>query len=362
MKTLICLLTLIFIGKIVMSQDTIIKTDGSRLVTVVTEVETSLIKYKKYENRQTSPVYSIPKDQVSMIKYADGSKDVFNDSLPKNINHNNRYDDRTIEVNINKTQNTDNNNQNKPNDKLIKTNNSVAGTRYLYFGVRTSLSNKYNGGGFDSYWTNQFTYSTDGGVQLDEGAPSFKSIFVGFSTMLTSHDILNVEIQTEFALSHPLYNTAVFIDGSNGDMYFNLMNMNIAGQYLRGIDVNNKYQVGGELGLDLGLITGSELDNVYLSLASSTLTNISRTYSGSGFGGHFAAVGKMFFGVKKTFGLELRAGYRYLKTTANTTYSYLYTTGSSTFSSKAQSIDLDWSGAFVTAGIIIQIKKPPSRK
>ena len=57
------------------SQDVLILKSGEELKGKVIEVGTEEIKYKKSES---SPLYSIKKCDVTMIKYEDGSKDIFN--------------------------------------------------------------------------------------------------------------------------------------------------------------------------------------------------------------------------------------------------------------------------------------------
>ncbi|MEO6882384.1 MAG: hypothetical protein ABI199_00015 [Bacteroidia bacterium] len=345
MKHFFFVIALFLIGKTAMSQDTIVQTNGIKIIAVVQEVGTTEIKYKKYENRQTSPVYSIPKDQVSMIKYADGTKDVFNAGnsptgtrppvppvAPPPV--------KPIDA--------------PPPPQKPTTVVAAPKTHYLYFGVRASLFNSYNGGDIDSYWKNLFaseTASGDGGLQLDQGGPSFKSIFIGNSFKLSEVDNLNLEFQVDISASHAVYNTAVFLDGSNGDLYFNLLGMNLSGQYLRGLDPLDAFQAGGELGIDYGFLFGSENDNLYIGNAKTT-TNVIRTYSGNGFGLHVATVGKYFFGAQKTFGLEVRAGYRILSTDATSSFGY----------PTNNNMTISWSGTFVTAGIVVQIKAPTKRR
>lgn len=59
------------------AQDVIVMKNGDELNAVVLEVGTESIKYKKYDNQQ-GPTYSIDKTDVFMIRYENGSKDVFN--------------------------------------------------------------------------------------------------------------------------------------------------------------------------------------------------------------------------------------------------------------------------------------------
>jgi hypothetical protein len=54
----------------------IVKKNGDEIKAKVEEVLSAEIKYRKFEN-PTGPVYSIPKADVFMIRYENGSKDVF---------------------------------------------------------------------------------------------------------------------------------------------------------------------------------------------------------------------------------------------------------------------------------------------
>jgi hypothetical protein len=76
MKKLIILL-LSFSGFLsAFSQDEITLRNGETLKAKVVEVGLKDISYKKYEN-PTGPSYTLNKDQVFMIKYENGTKDVF---------------------------------------------------------------------------------------------------------------------------------------------------------------------------------------------------------------------------------------------------------------------------------------------
>ena len=341
-RNLICFLILLFVSKNVIAQDTIVQTNGTKIIAVVQEVGTTEIKYKKYETRQTSPVYTINRKAVTKIKYADGTKDEFIEGtntrdLPPPVKH---------EPDAEKY---------KPAGEPFKEplNKPTFKQKYVYFGLRASLLNDYSGGNLNSYWTTLFTGANDGAVQLNTGYPSFNEFVAGNSFPLSGNDYLNIEVQLVLSHGHALNNTAIFIgDGTNGDIYFNLFGVNLAAQYLRGLDPVGKFQVGGEFGLDYGMLSGSEHD--VFGSAAATPQTVDRTYEGSGFGAHFAILGKYFLGVKKIFGIEVRAGYRALSTVAKTSF------GISTYppAPDNQSLNIGWNGAFATVGIILQIKKP----
>lgn len=67
------------------SQDNIILKNGDEIAAKVLEVTTDQIKYKKWEN-QEGPTYTSAKSDIFMIKYKNGTKDVFNTTSPSNSN------------------------------------------------------------------------------------------------------------------------------------------------------------------------------------------------------------------------------------------------------------------------------------
>jgi hypothetical protein len=84
MKRYFLLLLLVFGFIKLMAQDIIVKHDGAEIAAVVTEITGSEIKYKMPDR---SVVYTIGKSEVFMIKYANGTKDVFTEkeNAPENI-------------------------------------------------------------------------------------------------------------------------------------------------------------------------------------------------------------------------------------------------------------------------------------
>ena len=61
------------------SQDTITKKDGTDIQTKVLEVTTTEVKYRKFDN-QTGPIFTVSKSDLMMIRYENGTKDIFNQS------------------------------------------------------------------------------------------------------------------------------------------------------------------------------------------------------------------------------------------------------------------------------------------
>ena len=75
----ICLVTVIFTlftGLFARGQDVIVQKNGEEIKAKVEQVLDTDIKYRKADN-PTGPVYSVRKADVFMIKYANGTKDVF---------------------------------------------------------------------------------------------------------------------------------------------------------------------------------------------------------------------------------------------------------------------------------------------
>lgn len=82
------LVTALSLTHICYSQDIIVLKNGDEIKSKVLEVSSDQIKYKKWENVD-GPTYSSTKSEVFMIKYKNGSKDIFNntsESKPKENN------------------------------------------------------------------------------------------------------------------------------------------------------------------------------------------------------------------------------------------------------------------------------------
>jgi hypothetical protein len=73
--------TLYLGSNVAYSQDVITKKTSEDIQAKVIEVTTSEVKYKKFDN-QTGPTFTILKADILMIRYENGSKDVFNETAP----------------------------------------------------------------------------------------------------------------------------------------------------------------------------------------------------------------------------------------------------------------------------------------
>ncbi len=77
MKNLIAISLFLFsMLNIASAQDIIILKTGEEIKAKVTEIGTTVVKYMKFDN-QTGPVYAVDKTDVFMVKYENGTKDVF---------------------------------------------------------------------------------------------------------------------------------------------------------------------------------------------------------------------------------------------------------------------------------------------
>ena len=76
MKHALFLILLSIATNTVHAQDLITKTNGSDIKAKVLEVTQTEIKYKRYESPQ-GPIYTISKSDALMIRYKDGTKDIF---------------------------------------------------------------------------------------------------------------------------------------------------------------------------------------------------------------------------------------------------------------------------------------------
>lgn len=81
MKKTILFIALLFSSCLVFSQDVITKKNGEDIKAKVMEVTTSEIKYKKFEY-QDGPIYTVSKNEIVMIRYENGSKDLMSIDNP----------------------------------------------------------------------------------------------------------------------------------------------------------------------------------------------------------------------------------------------------------------------------------------
>lgn len=76
MRFLILLTTSVFICFTSVAQDLLTKRNGEEVKVKVTEVTSTDVRYKVYDN-QEGPVYTLSKTEVFSVKYQNGTKDIF---------------------------------------------------------------------------------------------------------------------------------------------------------------------------------------------------------------------------------------------------------------------------------------------
>ena len=73
------------------AQDLIIKKDGSDISAKILEITISEVKYKKFDNL-SGPIFTMLKSDVLMIRYENGTKDIFNETVSSdNVSTENEY-------------------------------------------------------------------------------------------------------------------------------------------------------------------------------------------------------------------------------------------------------------------------------
>ena len=76
-KLIILFITLISISNFSYAQDVLTKRSGDDIISKILEVTTTEVKYKKFDNLN-GPTFTILKSDLLMIRYENGTKDVFN--------------------------------------------------------------------------------------------------------------------------------------------------------------------------------------------------------------------------------------------------------------------------------------------
>lgn len=74
------IISIMFLANLTFAQDMIILKTGDEIKSKVLEITPDIVKYKKWDN-QDGPTYSSNKSEIFMIKYSNGTKDIFKDIL-----------------------------------------------------------------------------------------------------------------------------------------------------------------------------------------------------------------------------------------------------------------------------------------
>lgn len=82
-QTTLILLAIIFNVTLSFSQDIITTKTGEDILAKITEISNSEVKYKKFDNLD-GPLYTMLKSDILMIRYENGSKEIFNEEPKSN--------------------------------------------------------------------------------------------------------------------------------------------------------------------------------------------------------------------------------------------------------------------------------------
>jgi hypothetical protein len=93
LKFFLTISTLVSVSLSVYCQDIITLNSGDDIETKILEVNNSTIKYKKYKN-QDGPTFTVSKSDILLIRYEDGTKDVFSQTSEKPSDMNDSMDMR----------------------------------------------------------------------------------------------------------------------------------------------------------------------------------------------------------------------------------------------------------------------------
>lgn len=77
-KVIFIIIALLAINNLVFSQDIITKKTGEDIQSKILEISQSEVKYKLYSNLE-GPTYTLLKSDILMVRYENGTKDIFNE-------------------------------------------------------------------------------------------------------------------------------------------------------------------------------------------------------------------------------------------------------------------------------------------
>ena len=86
LKLLPSIITMLLFTNIITSQDVITKKTGEDIQSKIIEVTQNEVKFKKFDNID-GPIFSMLKSEILMVRYKNGTKDIFNNSEEKTIAH-----------------------------------------------------------------------------------------------------------------------------------------------------------------------------------------------------------------------------------------------------------------------------------
>lgn len=347
-NTILLILMTLFMGiKQINAQDIIIKRNGDEIKAKITEVGTTEIKYKKFETLETSPIYSIFKSDVFMIKYADGTKDIFNSEIQQQQQP---HEQQTQQVKEVPYKSKSFKFSNKQNSTLSQ--HATLGQSKFILGTGRSFINSYNVGNLNNFLQRM---AKDPTITANAGSPALMMFNFGLRSCMDTigKTWFGVDLQLVKTAPHAIWGSCVYYGSGSVEMHFDGFFMNIPITYLRGVDQKNNLLLAIEPALDMALIGGDVYVNNY-------------TYTEAlSFGAGFHLAVGFDYSLGKYLGINARVGYRYLKTPemhtndqSNTGYSSFYVNGVD-----GETVKVDWSGTFLTVSAYLAFdRKSKSRK
>jgi len=196
MKKILLLIVFVFAILDVFSQDILILKNGDEIKSKILEITTDQIKYKKWDNLE-GPSYASLKSEVFMIKYENGTKDVFKTQETNNINVvsvNNEDKEKEEAV-----KNLENYLRNKNIGKVIeilafrKTNGEMLDIYgQKMYTIKFEIDIKFNsdgwlkGNGMEGYWRNSlYVYSSEPDLAASGETYTYVTKFYRSGTLLT---------------------------------------------------------------------------------------------------------------------------------------------------------------------------------
>jgi len=212
---------------------------------------------------------------------------------------------------------------------------------------------RYDGSSVNNYWHNLFqaeAAKSPGTEKLNSGHTNMYDFVMGMTVIGRKQNNWTYEMGLDMSPADGVSNSASFADGSTGNLNLRFGTFNTTFQYTRGLDTSNRVQLGLETSLDLGFMSGQETDLFANSNYYNEAQSTTNKYSGVGVGAHMALVGKYYFDKAKRFGLEVKAGYRKMQLSSE----------SYAFGNSGLNTTINWGGAYVSAGLILQLNIKPS--
>lgn len=84
MKNLFLFVSVLLSTLVLNAQDTLVKRNGETLAIKLTEINPDNLKYKRFDY-QDGPLFTIPKEEVKLIIYQNGKKELFENYIPPPI-------------------------------------------------------------------------------------------------------------------------------------------------------------------------------------------------------------------------------------------------------------------------------------